>query len=573
MINNMKTILSAVKQYVEGGLKKSVPNWNENNPDSINYIKNRPFYAETVYTTLMPKTTVTITDDDGCETISENYPQLVAGQTYYVMLNGVEYECIAREYSDDCTLIGNGEIYGDGDASNNEPFSCDSYDDGTIYLNTALAGDYTIEIFTKERIIRKIDEKFIPDLDWNSIKNRPFGEGCGDLILEYHSETPQNQVWDIDVNINQGETYIAIYNGVEYIMVANSYNGVILGSDADTSFPFYIADTGDGYGIMTFNNDLLDLVIYKYGIKQLDEKYLPDSIGESFDELHTILNESLADAQTCLNEEISNRETADNLKMDKENPAGTGSFSVNRKADTTIGDYSSAIGQGSVANNANLFVTGTYNEYSDDGFIIKESRTTTSAYSSNGTAAYGYASTYTFNESTGEFIYDAEGSTDWDGIPVGYYFSTGVKVDGKVRTKVLYYRDTDTRLENVTGKFWHYVNALKLSSVASNVVNGDYIQVVGNGTSDTARSNAHTLDWDGNAWFQGAVYVGGTGQDDENAKKLATEESVTAISTLVGDKSVATQISEAMANAGGGVDADTELITIADIDEICGATV
>ena len=30
-----------------------------------------------------------------------------------------------------------------------------------------------------------------------------------------------------------------------------------------------------------------------------------------------------------------------------------------------------------------------------------------------------------------------------------------------------------------------------------------YAHIVGNGTSDTARSNAHTVDWNGNAWFSG----------------------------------------------------------------------
>lgn len=53
-----------------------------------------------------------------------------------------------------------------------------------------------------------------------------------------------------------------------------------------------------------------------------------------------------------------------------------------------------------------------------------------------------------------------------------------------------------------------------------------YAHIVGNGTSDDNRSNAHTLDWEGNAWYQGDVYVYGTGQDDEAAKKLATEEYV-----------------------------------------------
>lgn len=56
---------------------------------------------------------------------------------------------------------------------------------------------------------------------------------------------------------------------------------------------------------------------------------------------------------------------------------------------------------------------------------------------------------------------------------------------------------------------------------------GKYCHIVGNGTSDTARSNAHTLDWDGNAWFAGDVYTGGTAMDS-GAKKLATEIPVSA---------------------------------------------
>jgi hypothetical protein len=37
----------------------------------------------------------------------------------------------------------------------------------------------------------------------------------------------------------------------------------------------------------------------------------------------------------------------------------------------------------------------------------------------------------------------------------------------------------------------------------------EYAHIIGNGTSDTARSNAHTLDWQGNAWYQGAVTSNG----------------------------------------------------------------
>ena len=53
-----------------------------------------------------------------------------------------------------------------------------------------------------------------------------------------------------------------------------------------------------------------------------------------------------------------------------------------------------------------------------------------------------------------------------------------------------------------------------------NVIDSErYIHIVGNGTSD-ARSNAHTIDDSGNAWFAGDVCVGGTSQDD--GEKLAT---------------------------------------------------
>lgn len=47
-----------------------------------------------------------------------------------------------------------------------------------------------------------------------------------------------------------------------------------------------------------------------------------------------------------------------------------------------------------------------------------------------------------------------------------------------------------------------------------------YAHIVGNGTSNINRSNCHTLDWNGNAWFAGKVYVGGTSMND--ATELGT---------------------------------------------------
>ena len=51
---------------------------------------------------------------------------------------------------------------------------------------------------------------------------------------------------------------------------------------------------------------------------------------------------------------------------------------------------------------------------------------------------------------------------------------------------------------------------------------GNYAHIVGNGTS-TKRSNAHVLDWSGNAWFAGDVYANGVPGQAGTPKKLATE--------------------------------------------------
>ena len=58
--------------------------------------------------------------------------------------------------------------------------------------------------------------------------------------------------------------------------------------------------------------------------------------------------------------------------------------------------------------------------------------------------------------------------------------------------------------------------------------NGKYTHIVGNGSSNTTRSNAHTIDWNGVGWFAGGLKVGGSGQYDSAAKDIATIEQVTA---------------------------------------------
>ena len=69
-----------------------------------------------------------------------------------------------------------------------------------------------------------------------------------------------------------------------------------------------------------------------------------------------------------------------------------------------------------------------------------------------------------------------------------------------------------------------------------------YADIVGNGT-DEKRSNASTLDWSGNAWFAGDVYVGstsGTNKDEGSVKLAKSTEIPTKVSELTNDSGYVT---------------------------------
>lgn len=72
---------------------------------------------------------------------------------------------------------------------------------------------------------------------------------------------------------------------------------------------------------------------------------------------------------------------------------------------------------------------------------------------------------------------------------------------------------------------------------AWNIEDSDSAVIVGNGVGENTRANAHTIDWSGNAWFNGNVYVGSTSgkYQDSGSLKLATEAYVDTKTTVAGD--------------------------------------
>jgi hypothetical protein len=72
-----------------------------------------------------------------------------------------------------------------------------------------------------------------------------------------------------------------------------------------------------------------------------------------------------------------------------------------------------------------------------------------------------------------------------------------------------------------SGEYQHVQGKNNISDTTS-------AHIVGNGSRNSNRSNAHTLDWHGNAWFAGDVYTGSTSgtNKDAGSKVLATKEYV-----------------------------------------------
>ena len=100
-------------------------------------------------------------------------------------------------------------------------------------------------------------------------------------------------------------------------------------------------------------------------------------------------------------------------------------------------------------------------------------------------------------------------------------------------------RTIGSKEEDSSYKLGKYAMAEGLSTIASSEcqhvqgkfniedANGEYLDIIGNGTA-SKRSNAATIDKNGNAWFLGDVYTGSNSgtHKDSGSRKLATEKYV-----------------------------------------------
>ena len=183
----------------------------------------------------------------------------------------------------------------------------------------------------------------------------------------------------------------------------------------------------------------------KYDIKKLPEECIPDSVDNKI---------KIVQSAAAL----------------KANPVFTGSFSQNRKKDSQVGDYSHAEGLRTTA-------SGTYSH--------AEGWETTA--SGSGSHAEGGAS-----EASGRYSH-AEGHRTTASNDFSHAEGDETTASGTYSHAEGYFTKASGSCSHVQGR--HNIEDL----------NEKYAHIVGNGTSFADRSNAHTLDWEGNAWFAGTV--------------------------------------------------------------------
>lgn len=205
--------------------------------------------------------------------------------------------------------------------------------------------------------------------------------------------------------------------------------------------------------------------------------------------------------------------------METDDPTGTGKISINRKADTTSGSKSVAMGNNPTASGSFSVALGEYTTASGESSFAEGSYTTASGVKSH---AEGSSTTASAN------ISHAEGNNTTASGDYSHSEGSGTVASGKAAHAEGYttnaageYSHSEGYYTNAFSDYQHVQGAYNIDDK-----NGKYLHIVGNGKDEGGSiipSNAHTIDWNGNGWFQGDVYVGGEHQDDYGVSKLMKE--------------------------------------------------
>lgn len=510
---------------------------------SWNDLKDKPFQVREMeyfydgMITVGEGGSITIWSSTECLSKNDKYTIRIEDSDGYIQY---EYYNAASNYDSGYSFLN----YSDGSTSITLQGNTDDYEDGLYrYTGTITSSEINLSAFPEwhlliwqpnQDLIDELDEKFIPDTimrvkdhSWDSLTDKPFEYSVGKVLIDtvvdnyvqystrllYNDRVLlKNDSWySIDSDIDSYGPYVIKAStlndlGTEYIYVGNAslLNSVV--ADNGIHFCIYTYDGKNVY-VRFSESGTHSLSIRDVTYKQLDDYFISDRIRYQLNTVYFDTEDSGV-TWTC---EYTTAELID--LYFKSNGRVIGYCADQRmtfimtNCHPTL-NYCYFVSHVCFENNQIYILECTPNNkvicnayYLDNdnvrntnngGIILKTAGSFTPG---EGASALGGACT-----ATGDYAF-AEGYETIAEGDISHTEGFGTIAGGNC--------------QHVEGMY----NKVDRS--------GTYLHIIGNGEDSDNRSNAHTVDRDGNAWYAGKVYVGGTSQDD--AEVLATENQVRAM--------------------------------------------
>ena len=222
------------------------------------------------------------------------------------------------------------------------------------------------------------------------------------------------------------------------------------------------------------------------------------------------------------------------------NTTASGDYSHAEGKDTTAsGDYSHAEGGNTKATKSNDSICALGS--SSYGYYTHAEGYGTVAYGccshaeGNGTKSSGHDSHAEGYRTVASGIYShAEGYYTTASVYGSHAEGSNTKAAGQYSHAEGNHTIACRKSQHVQGEY--NISDLDKSSTSPDNTYGKYAHIVGNGKSDSARSNAHTLDWNGVPWFQGRPQFGGSSQDNGSQTVMANGDSEIVLTSAGGKK-------------------------------------
>ena len=502
--NYMKTILSGIKEWTENltddakdkanGTHKD---WNENDPTQPGYIENRPFYTgDPVETVLVEESTVPFTDSNHGFYVAQiqlNFMPTV-GETYKVSWDGSVYECTCVEFSGE-TVIGNLSIAGVG-SDTGEPFVVGVMGNGKagIYtLDTSASHTFSISGFVAEVV--KIDEKYLPDDLTSKIStlSGDVSELSDDVnTLSRDVNTLSNNVsTKMDKTNPTGSGSFSLNRKANTTIGANSFAE---GDKTTASGKFSHAE-GDRTIASGYGSHAEGSLTTASGYASHAEGNITTALGSSshaegtsdygYSAFVTVENPTDDDIITVWNTKRFSVAKGEHSHVEGENSLALGGNSHAEGCDTIAsGTSSHAEGEDTTASgkysHAEGYKTTASGQFSHaEGFGATASGTHSHAEGDKTTASGGHS--HAEGERTTASGYDSH-------------------AEGYVTTASGEYSHAEGYEVIASSKYQHVQGKYNIED-SSNT----YADIVGNGKNGSARSNAYTLDWEGNGRYYGTI--------------------------------------------------------------------